>query len=143
MVKKNFVKYTIIFLVFIGSFLGTQFLVKKFSNSQKTIEEIIMEVNKACPKKISDKISLDSVNLLQNDFNYYYTLTLEDKDKMDVKSFEKIIKPKLIKYYKKSGESIILNDYNFNLVFHYQDAFHESISKILIQPKEYKNESTF
>lgn len=97
-----------------------------------------MEVNKSCPKKISDEITLDSVTIQNKNFNYFYTLTLENKDEMDIKSFETFIKPKLIEYYQKSTEKSILNESDFNLIFHYQDAFHESISKIIITPKDYK-----
>lgn len=138
MKKENIITYSIVFLVFLGSFFGTQYVIKKFSDPLKTIEKIVLEVNNSCPKKISDEISLDSVNVKNTDFNYYYTLTLEDKEKMNIKSFESFLKPKLIEYYKKSNESTILNDYEYNLVFHYQDAFHESISKTVIKPKEYK-----
>jgi hypothetical protein len=40
--------------------------------------------------------------------------------------------------YQKSDEKRIIQESNYNLVFHCKDAFRESISEIIITPKEYK-----
>lgn len=138
MSKDSIIKYSIVFLVFLASFFGTSYFIKNFINPPKSIEELVLSINKSCPKKVEDGIVLDSIKIESNNFTYFYTLIYEDEEKWKTNDFEDFMKPKLIELYHKSEEKSILNSYNYNLVYHYQDGFNVPISKITITPKEYK-----
>jgi hypothetical protein len=138
MINNNIVKYTLVFFIFIASFIGTKYIIKNYIKTNKSVEEHIKSINDSCPKKMDGGIVLDSINIKNNDLNYYYTFIYEDKDKWDITYFEKFMKPRLIKLYQKSEEKSILDSYNYILNYHYQDGFQTPISKIIITPKEYK-----
>ncbi len=136
--RNNLIKYSIVFLVFLGSFFGTQFILNNFFEPENSIDEMVILLNKSCPKKISNEITLDSITINDKNLNYFYSLNYEDKEKLNVSDFKLFIKPKLIDLYQKSDEKRIIQESNYNLVFHCKDAFRESISEIIITPKEYK-----
>jgi len=138
MKRNNLIKYSIVFFVFLGSFFGTQIILNNFFKPENSIDEMVISLNKSCPKKISNEITLDSITINDKNLNYFYSLNYEDKEKLNVSDFKLFIKPKLIDLYQKSDEKRIIQESNYNLVFHCKDAFRESISEIIITPKEYK-----
>jgi hypothetical protein len=135
--KNNLVKYSIVLLVFFGSFFGTQFILNNYFKPENSIDEMVITLNKSCPKKISNEITLDSITINEKNLNYFYSLNYQDKEKFNVSDFKLFIKPKLIDLYQKSDEKKVIQASNYNLVFHCKDAFRESISEIIITPKEY------
>ncbi len=118
--------------------MGTNMIINKYFTPKKSIKELVNTMNKSCPKKYKDGIILDSISIINNDFNYYFTLIYEDKEKWNNSEFEIYMKPILINLYQKSNEKKILDDYKFNLVYNYRDGFFQPISKIKITPIEYQ-----
>lgn len=129
--------YKLLFIVCISAI--TLYSCSKEKKTDAQLKEIAKSASANCPVKLTDDTRLDTViaepgrNLV-----YKYTITLLDSAAFNKHEFETERKGFIITSIQTSEEMKFLRTMDVNFNYEFYDTAHKLISKLRIEPKDYK-----
>jgi hypothetical protein len=122
--------------------IGTGFLLVQGCGEKYPYEEVLKrnseQMNRKCPIDVGEGTRLDSTSAGPGRrFTYYYTLTRQVQDSIDVKSMNEKLRPQLIGNIKTNQSLVILRKNKADMVYDFFDRKGRFILSIPITPKEY------
>ena len=140
MEKKNDLKIIIIIILALLAVIGIQKLVYNSSASKNRMLKTIEKSNKLCPFAFDDETILDSISLKSDHTEIIFNLKLinQIKDSIDVKDFEELMTPILVKNAKTDSNLRIYRVNKMVISYTYSDKNQELITKISVDTNNSK-----
>lgn len=115
------------------------FLSKNAKEVNSEITELVDKYNKNCPLTIQEGIRLDSVSLHEEKtVQYNLTLVKVEKETAETAVIKNEIEKSLLSTAKANPGLQIFRDYDYTLVYNYNDKKKVFLFKIKIIPDQYK-----
>lgn len=103
------------------------------------ITELVANYNKNCPLTIQEGIRLDSVSLPKNKtVQYNLTLVNVEKASAEIDTIKENIEASLISTVKENQGLKTFRDYNYTLVYNYNDNKKVYLFEVTITPDQYR-----
>jgi hypothetical protein len=123
--------------------IGAGILLVQGCGKKYPYEEVLKrnseEMNKKCPIDVGEGTRLDSTSAGPGKrFTYYYTLTRQVLDSIDVKSMNAKLRPALIGNLRTNKSMEMLRKNKANMVYNFFDRKGRFILSIPIAPEDYR-----
>jgi hypothetical protein len=103
--------------------------------------EAANEMNKNCPFMVDKNTRLDNTTaMLDNTFQFNFTLINTSKDKIDADTFKKKMQPILINFARTSPDAKIFRDEKIIINYNYKDRDGVFIVRLSVAPDIYLND---
>lgn len=129
---------------FAASFVASFILVQVFfsyNTVEKRLQREAEEINKSCPMKLDNDLTLDNAKALPNKtFQYNYTVNHE-KSEIIPDTVKKYLFPSLLENIKTNPDLESFRDHDIIFNYHYVDKKGAFVIDYTITPEMYSNQS--
>lgn len=133
---KTFIGFVIGFIVM---FFITQSFFKPSMNIDKEIVKSVNEINKVCPIRVDEYMTLDNVMALPNKtIQYNYSLVEIEKAEVNLDTVKKYVFGSVLENIKTNPDMQLQRENNVTFNYYYKDKKGAFVTKYIVTPEMYK-----